>query len=57
MVYNYFVLFSSLLSRFKTILSHLELLCQTTLFLNQQLKPIPQSLISPNYVAGLRLCL
>ena len=57
MVYNYFVLFSSLLSRFKTILSCLELLCQTTLFLNQQLKPIPQSLISPNYVAGLRLCL
>jgi len=31
MVYNYFVLFSSLLSRFKTILSCLELLCQTTL--------------------------
>lgn len=33
MVYNYFVLFSSLLSRFKTILSCLELLCQTTGFL------------------------
>ena len=30
MVYNYFVLFSSLLSRFKTILSCLELLCQIT---------------------------
>ena len=49
MVYNYFVLFSSLLSRFKTILSCLELLCQTTgfvifnrkLFYSNTLRQIP----------------
>ena len=41
----------------ETLFCGVKLYFHPTLFLNQQLKSIPQSLISPNYVAGLRLCL